>query len=310
MTTIIDWDFNNSAKAIASSLKHLPRKSHETQKKESPVCSRRILTPQESSPSNLVELSQWDLECRHRDGNAYLSHPPVLIPHFPRQTESGPDGGIESVANAECSLLENAAEFDIEVIDEGAEESWQILNSSIIDNDYRKSDIRNKNFDPSCNNQAEGTSTAMQHTEWTFSIVFHDVWRVPTLYFQCIHVDGTVLSRNEVLEILLQKTSKSNGYHGIMTLSEEELWDFVSREEHPITGIPSFFLHPCQTTSRMELLLDPPRCRKDSSIDDRDTMQRCPLLSWMSMILPSVGCKISPDLFCCIQDTMTRSGSK
>lgn len=306
MSTVIEWDFVHSAKAIASALRQLHEKSHDSDQMGSPVCKGQIVRPQESSHSNLVEISQWIVECRHCDGTVYLSHPPILIPCFSRRKESERGEGIENDASSECGSSEIALEFDIEVIDYGAEESRQ-MNSSVIDKNHGKLDIMQEEFGSSCNKPAKGASTVMQYTEWTFSIVYHDVWRVPTLYFQCIHTDGTMLSRNEVLEILLQETSNAHGYHDTLTITEEELWDFVSQEEHPITGTPSFFLHPCQTTARMELLLNQPHCQDESCMDGRDTMQQFPLLSWMSMILPTVGCKISPELFCSIHDTMTRS---
>mmetsp|Transcript_30078 Transcript_30078/g.45259 ORF Transcript_30078/g.45259 Transcript_30078/m.45259 type:complete len:258 (+) Transcript_30078:45-818(+) len=122
-------------------------------------------------------------------------------------------------------------------------------------------------------------------TEWTFSVVFHETWRVPTLYFHVHDIDGSPITRDEVVSILLSSIGGNTtaiSANGSMT--EEQTWDFVSQEEHPMTGKPSFFLHPCQTAAKMELLLHQPK-------------HICPLLSWMSMILPSVGCTISPSVY-------------
>ena len=74
---------------------------------------------------------------------------------------------------------------------------------------------------------------------------------------------------------------------------EEALWEFVSREEHPATGRPAFFLHPCRTAELMRGMLAARRDSKDGEGDD----EHCPLLSWMSVVLPTVGCKVSSRAF-------------
>lgn len=163
------------------------------------------------------------------------------------------------------------------------------IDNSTIDEDEIDSSGSNVEFDEStvrnCN------PTCYDVTEWTFSIVFHDTWRVPTLYFHVHDIDGTPITRDKVVTILLSSTrgNETNANGSIMT--EEETWDFVSQEEHPMTGKPSFFLHPCQAAAKMELLLHQPK-------------HYCPLLSWMSMILPSVGCAISPYVYNEVQKKM------
>lgn len=114
--------------------------------------------------------------------------------------------------------------------------------------------------------------STVDFTEWSFSVVFHEIWRVPTLYFDVNGSDGTPITREEVVRLVSD------------SMTEEQSWDFISQEEHPMTGSPSFFLHPCQTVAKMELLLP-------------QEHNLCPLLSWMSMILPSVGCSINPIVY-------------
>ncbi len=114
--------------------------------------------------------------------------------------------------------------------------------------------------------------STVDFTEWSFSVVFHEIWRVPTLYFDVNFIDGTPITRKEAVRLVSD------------SMTEEQSWDFISQEEHPMTGSPSFFLHPCQTVAKMELLL----------LQEHNL---CPLLSWMSMILPSVGCSINPIVY-------------
>jgi hypothetical protein len=58
---------------------------------------------------------------------------------------------------------------------------------------------------------------------------------------------------------------------------QEDTWDFVSYDEHPSNWDALYFLHPCQTQDILKLL------QKDCS--QTSTL----LLSWLSLILPTIG---------------------
>ena len=107
--------------------------------------------------------------------------------------------------------------------------------------------------------------------EWRFSVVYSDSWRIPTLWFTAQDPSGTSLPREKLLSILPSP--------GI-----QDSWDFISHDEHPVTGAPSYFLHPCQTSNRLKQLL-------------KEEKLKLPLLSWLSMILPAVGFKLSSNTF-------------
>merc|ERR1719245_400036 len=94
--------------------------------------------------------------------------------------------------------------------------------------------------------------------EWNLSVVYSETWNVPVLYFRVQYLDGRVCSRDTILLLIQLKD------------------DFVSEEEHPIHGVPCFFLHPCQTHDCLQLL------DNDCNI----------VLRWMMMVLPAVKCKI------------------
>jgi hypothetical protein len=113
-------------------------------------------------------------------------------------------------------------------------------------------------------------------SEWNFSIVYSETWRVPVLYFRVQQRDGTPCTRDHVLGVL------AGGSHHNQVLDS---WDFISHEEHPVSRCPSFFLHPCRTQERLETL--------QASTSD----EALRLLSWMSMIFPSVGDSISSRTF-------------
>lgn len=123
--------------------------------------------------------------------------------------------------------------------------------------------------------------------EWNFSVVYNETWCAPVLFFQVAHADGAKLSRNEVLEELeWDETSDS--------------WQFLSEEEHPVTGAPTYFLHPCQTWEHLNILF-----RSGTSIYDDDVMKNDinslislskgqVLLSWLALMVSSLQMKIRP----------------
>ncbi len=198
-----------------------------------------------TSTSSPIELASWVIEVNNDNDTIYLAHPPVVFR-----------------SNDYISHQ---------------------INDITIDEDESDSSESNIELDESTATEQNCNSSHV--TEWTFSVVFHETWRVPTLYFHVHDIDGSPITRDDVLTILLSGTrGNATAVNTNESMTEEETWDFVSQEEHPMTGKPSFFLHPCQTATKMEMILHQPK-------------HYCPLLSWMSMILPSVGCTISPYVY-------------
>ena len=111
-------------------------------------------------------------------------------------------------------------------------------------------------------------------SSWRFSVVYSDTWKVPVLYFS-VQDDsgGNPCPRETVLSIL-------------PCPEVSDTWDFLSHDEHPVTGVPSYFLHPCRTADRLELML--------RGHPDKDSVV---LLSWFSLVLPAVGYRLPPALF-------------
>lgn len=130
-------------------------------------------------------------------------------------------------------------------------------------------------------------SPPQQEAEWNFSIVYSDTWMIPVLYFTVKHCDsGTPYLRSQVLQML----NLNDDRH------VEDTWDFLSYDEHPVTGEPSFFLHPCQTSDRLGLLFQE-QTEQGAIIS--------PLLSWMNMILPAVGFQIPLKTFVQVHSIIT-----
>mmetsp|Transcript_16874 Transcript_16874/g.26337 ORF Transcript_16874/g.26337 Transcript_16874/m.26337 type:complete len:251 (+) Transcript_16874:74-826(+) len=154
--------------------------------------------------------------------------------------------------------------------------------TSIIDSEDKPSQIQ-----PSA---PEHTEIMTSLSEWKFSIAYSYIFQVPVLYFHAQHLSGQRFTRDEVLNAL-------DWYTGT---SERDSWDFVSEDEHPVTGEPYYYIHPCQTKNRMNMMIKP----KDAAgisypeLEASSPPDGILLLSWLSMILPAVGYRVSAEHFC------------
>jgi hypothetical protein len=72
----------------------------------------------------------------------------------------------------------------------------------------------------------------------TCSIVYHDTWLCPVLYLSSMPPVP-----REVIMSTLVKSANGAG--------EES----IGQEMHPVTGLPSYFLHPCMTNDVIKLLV-------------------------------------------------------
>ena len=132
------------------------------------------------------------------------------------------------------------------------------------------------------------TEDVQRFEVWSFDVFYSPVWRVPVLYFQIQNSDGSVLSRNKVLKLLSHSCDDS----------PEDSWNFISQEEHPCTGVPAFFLHPCQTSQRLSTLLMNEAMEGDRKIKTPANL----LISWLCMVLPATGFRISPQFFSAVKE--------
>jgi 2',3'-cyclic-nucleotide 2'-phosphodiesterase (5'-nucleotidase family) len=130
-------------------------------------------------------------------------------------------------------------------------------------------------------------------TLWSFSIVYSETYGVPVLYFHVQDSHGAPCSRPQVLQMLLY-------LGGTEIVAVDDTWDFISQEQHPITNMPTFFLHPCQSAGRLQLLL---RGHDDIARESSSNHHNV-LWTWMSMMLPTFGHSIPSALFLQVQDQL------
>ena len=142
--------------------------------------------------------------------------------------------------------------------------------------------------------------------------MYSETWRVPVLYFTVCHQwTGDPCTRAQVLEFLLrcQQQPPQQEEDGAEVEQEDEKdedssWDFVSVTEHPATGTPCFFLHPCRTSERLQTLLRTTTTTRTPSTANTRTHSATLLWSWFSLILPSLGLSIPPRTYLEVQQQL------
>ena len=102
--------------------------------------------------------------------------------------------------------------------------------------------------------------------KYDFHAVFSESYSVPVLYFNISHLDGSLLSVDEVWN-LFQHRKNSNMY------------ETITQQEHPILQRPFFVLHPCHTENLLRQVAD-------QSVKKR-------FLFWLSIYGQSIGLPLS-----------------
>lgn len=187
------------------------------------------------------------------------------------------------------------------------------------------------------NDQDTPLSNRTIRRDWHLSILYSPVWQVPVLYFDVQKQESggnimeltTCTSRQDVLEdiiAMMKRTSvhpqgeeekeTENDCTILVFATVLDLWDVCTFEEHPITGMPSLFLHPCQFEERLRHLLDAryPQPQEENECasltkNGATSFVAIRIWTWLAMILPAMGLTsiISPQAFELVLRQLERS---
>lgn len=131
-----------------------------------------------------------------------------------------------------------------------------------IQNDLIDQTLEDKENDPSTLITKNNRVIQLEH-----HIVYSTSYQVPVLYFRAFHDSGSPLSLEEIYQ------------HIIPPLFHETT---VSQMEHPVLGIPCWYIHPCDTRQLMSTM-------QYESLDY--------IKSWLSVYGPIARCPINTDMF-------------
>jgi Autophagocytosis associated protein, active-site domain len=145
---------------------------------------------------------------------------------------------------------------------------------------------------------------------WKLSAMYSHVWHVPVLYFTVQRDNGNHITRQELLTELQYYQSSHRFSSEAAAVDSTPLfpwsdssWEFCSYEPHPVTGMPSFMVHPCQTKECLQVLQATRRRGNPCGV-------ALDLWSWLSWILPSIGVSaIAPHTFQRVCRTLESAGN-
>ena len=272
---------------------------------------------------DIVSLDSWYLQ---KDTDeitknvVYMVHPFVLRSHRRRgygaQTSNSEHPDITQQGQALSSIRHDQ---DNEYFDEYSDPDANESVKEILEDPHSLDTFLGENSHEFKHDDNDKSVNQYITMEWSFSIVYHETWGVPVLYFQVQYLDGSRCSRHDVLDALHVYDLNTSDAGLNITVGAVDSWDFISEEEHPITGIPSFFLHPCQTSARLEWMLEAMKQDAATPMDGinndihEDRRRGCEyhhdylLLMWMMMIFPAVRCKIGIKVFDYVRKNLNTS---
>jgi Autophagocytosis associated protein, active-site domain len=207
-------------------------------------------------------------ENQYLDDNIFLFHPLIFTRLCPNKRVKARQNGV-SWADVDSSPESSCLYVD-----------WAILTDSV-------ESILAPTYD-------ENQFTLLQ---WNLSCVYSETWQIPVLYFDVRNVStGQPCSREEVLSYLVLD------FDGLPVQSDEtnqieSSWNFLSFDEHPISRLPSFFLHPCRTSERMGLIESTLMQHSTCGVETRAVL----LHSWLSLMLAPLRMKLSLESFIFLQ---------
>ena len=79
--------------------------------------------------------------------------------------------------------------------------------------------------------------------KYDFHIVFSESYSVPVLYFNISHLNGSLLSLDEIWNLFIHKKNSN-------------MYETITQQEHPILQRPFFVLHPCHTENLLRQVMD------------------------------------------------------
>jgi hypothetical protein len=268
--------------------------------------SNVIVKPLSGQEQSDVVLCEWLFQECSTNQIGYLYHPPIVRPLTFRSKSVSVLSHTLSNSNID-NHRPSQARSTVDHPDSTLLDDDMILNDPYCFDCWPNIST----IDPMKFQQQEHHQQQEGYYEWRFSIVYCPVWRVPVLYFTVQQQDGTPCPVSLVTDWIHYHhhyhyhQSRIDGANNDKEDDNDDddvaarMEDFISYDEHPITGVPSMFLHPCRTKENLMTLF----CSSSTTTTTTTTISNhcccCDssavrLLQWLSMVLPAVGCQTIP----------------
>ena len=118
----------------------------------------------------------------------------------------------------------------------------------------------------------------------TYDIVHSPSYQVPVLYLTCMQFHpkgqrpGALPPLDEVYELLVAPSQSPQ-------MQSVGVMGALSMTDHPISGMPAYFVHPCRTSEAMSAVTA-----------GKDVTPEQYLLMWLGLVGPSVGLEVPVEL--------------
>ncbi|CAB5107439.1 hypothetical protein RhiirA5_500671 [Rhizophagus irregularis] len=168
------------------------------------------------------------------------------------------------------------------------------INENITDittDDEQFEQVEEEIEDPSTLNT---TDTAAEYFTVDYHIIYSASYKVPVLYFNAYHKDGTPLTNDGIYSCLVEPSRlediKTAGFHG-----------GISQQDHPTLLIPFYYLHPCETATLMKSIVDTSQPATLNNHNNNNLLREISIegyiRSWLSLVGNVVGLKIGISYF-------------
>ncbi|KAF2769813.1 hypothetical protein EJ03DRAFT_350864 [Teratosphaeria nubilosa] len=124
-------------------------------------------------------------------------------------------------------------------------------------------------------------SSEKPETRVDYEIIYSASYQVPVLYLSATPPSGTGLtSLGHIYDLLVPSQCRNQ-------IESMGVMGALSMSEHPITGLPVFFVHPCRTAEAMAEVVQ----MRGDSLSPAEY-----LMMWLGLVGPSVGLSMPVEL--------------
>ncbi|KAH9844418.1 autophagy-related protein Atg10 [Teratosphaeria destructans] len=127
----------------------------------------------------------------------------------------------------------------------------------------------------------QSVSSQKTETRVDYDIIYSPSYQVPVLYLTATPLSGTgPTSLAQIYDLLVPSQCRNQ-------IESMGVMGAVSMSEHPITGLPVFFVHPCRTAEAMAEVVQ----GRGDSLSPAEY-----LMMWLGLVGPSVGLSMPVEL--------------
>ncbi|KAG0281101.1 E2-like conjugating enzyme atg10 [Linnemannia exigua] len=151
----------------------------------------------------------------------------------------------------------------------------------------------NSTQDPVIETSADIT---LDYLSVNYHIVFSPSYQVPVLYFNAYRPDGAAISLEDIYDSLVPEEWRG-------AIRNAGLNGGISQQDHPVLNTPYFYMHPCETVSLMETILQNQNGSSNSivtgakkDVGSITSVLENYIMTWLSFTGQAIGVSVPTDM--------------